>query len=180
MAFVTDSNRPQRLRQPPPTTCRTAPGAASEAPSLLTHPCPPHTPEHRVHQSTPEVTTSKSAPPLIPPPIPSTAPKSWCLGAWFAPERPLRERMSASHSSRFPSLQSDPEDGFSRDRCITPLCMAFPRHPRAALEGRDLRGGPRSGEAGGWRRLPKRLGRLLSVTNAIEAGACRQGDGGWA
>ena len=29
-------------------------------------------------------------------------------------------------------------------------------------------------------RLPKRLGRLLSVTNAIEAGTWRQQDGGWA
>ena len=29
-AFVTDSNRPQPLRQPPPTACLTAPGAASE------------------------------------------------------------------------------------------------------------------------------------------------------
>ena len=34
MAFVTDSNRPQPLRQPPPTACLTASGAASEAPSL--------------------------------------------------------------------------------------------------------------------------------------------------
>ena len=39
MACVTDSNRPQPLRQPPPTACATAPGAASEAPSLLMHPC---------------------------------------------------------------------------------------------------------------------------------------------
>ena len=34
-AFVTDSNRPQPLWQPPPTACLTASGAASEAPSLL-------------------------------------------------------------------------------------------------------------------------------------------------
>ena len=34
MAFITDSNRPQPLRQPPPTACLTASGAASEAPSL--------------------------------------------------------------------------------------------------------------------------------------------------
>ena len=40
MAFVTDSNRPQPLWQPPPTACPTASGAASEAPSLLTHSCP--------------------------------------------------------------------------------------------------------------------------------------------
>ena len=38
MAFVTDSNRPQPLWQPPPTACLTAAGAASEGPSLLTHP----------------------------------------------------------------------------------------------------------------------------------------------
>ena len=37
MAFVTDSNRPQPLWQPPPTACLTASGAASEAPSLLMH-----------------------------------------------------------------------------------------------------------------------------------------------
>ena len=45
-------------------------------------------------------------------------------------------------------------------------------------KGRDLRGGPRGGEAGGWRRLPKRLGRLLSVTSAMEAGTWRRG-GQW-
>ena len=38
MVFVTDSNRPQPLRQPPPTACLTASGAASEVPSLLMHP----------------------------------------------------------------------------------------------------------------------------------------------
>ena len=38
MAFVTDSNRPQPLWQPPPTACLTASGAASEVPCLLTHP----------------------------------------------------------------------------------------------------------------------------------------------
>ena len=36
--FVTDSNRPQPLWQPPPTACLTASGAASEAPSRLMHP----------------------------------------------------------------------------------------------------------------------------------------------
>ena len=35
MAFVTDSNRPQPLGQPPPTACLTASGAASEVPSLI-------------------------------------------------------------------------------------------------------------------------------------------------
>ena len=38
MAFVTDSNRPQSLGQPPPTACLTASGAASDVPSLLMHP----------------------------------------------------------------------------------------------------------------------------------------------
>ena len=38
MVFVTDNNRPQPLRQPPPTACLTASGAASGAPSLLMHP----------------------------------------------------------------------------------------------------------------------------------------------
>ena len=38
MAFVTDSNRPQPLWQPPPTAYRTASGAVSEVPSLLIHP----------------------------------------------------------------------------------------------------------------------------------------------
>ena len=37
MAFVTDSNHPQPLWQPPLTACLTASGAASEAPSLLMH-----------------------------------------------------------------------------------------------------------------------------------------------
>ena len=37
-AFVTDSNRPRPLWQPPPTACLTASGAASEIPSLLLHP----------------------------------------------------------------------------------------------------------------------------------------------
>ena len=38
MAFVTDSNRPQPLWQPPPTACLIASGAASEVPPLLMHP----------------------------------------------------------------------------------------------------------------------------------------------
>ena len=40
MAFVTDSNRPQPLWQPPPTACLTAYGTVFEVPSLLVHPCP--------------------------------------------------------------------------------------------------------------------------------------------
>ena len=43
--------------------------------------------------------------------------------------------------------------------------------------GRVHRGGPRRRWPGGCRRLPYRLG---AVTNAREAGACRQGDSGWA
>ena len=39
-AFVTDRNRPQPLRQPPPTACLTAAWAASEAPSLLVQRAP--------------------------------------------------------------------------------------------------------------------------------------------
>ena len=39
VAFVTDTNRPQPLRHPPPTACLTASGATSEAPSLLMQPC---------------------------------------------------------------------------------------------------------------------------------------------
>ena len=38
-ACVTDSNRPQPLWRAPPTADLTASGAASEAPSLLLHPC---------------------------------------------------------------------------------------------------------------------------------------------
>ena len=45
MVFVTDSNRPQPLRQPPPTARLTACGAASDGPSLRTHPPPPRTPQ---------------------------------------------------------------------------------------------------------------------------------------
>ena len=44
-------------------------------------------------------------------------------------------------------------------------------------KGKDLGGGPRSAEIGGWRRLPKRLG---SFAIAIEAGTWREGDSGWA
>ena len=44
MAFVTDSNRPQPLQQPPPTACPTGSVAASEVPSLLTLPRPPPPP----------------------------------------------------------------------------------------------------------------------------------------
>ena len=40
-AFVTDSNRPQPLWQPPPTACPTAAAPPPEVPSLLLmHPCP--------------------------------------------------------------------------------------------------------------------------------------------
>ena len=47
---VTDSNRPQPLRQPPPTACLTASGAASAVPSLplLRQPSSPHTRKSRV------------------------------------------------------------------------------------------------------------------------------------
>ena len=38
MEFVTDSNRPQPLWQPPPTACRAASGVTSEVPSLRMHP----------------------------------------------------------------------------------------------------------------------------------------------
>ena len=48
MAFVTDSNRPQPLWQPPPTACLTASRAASEVPSLLMHPCPPAPPQTKL------------------------------------------------------------------------------------------------------------------------------------
>ena len=44
MAFVTDTNRPQLLWQPPPTACLPASRAASEVPSRLMHPCPPPPP----------------------------------------------------------------------------------------------------------------------------------------
>ena len=38
MAIITDSNRPQPLRQRPPTACLTASRVTSEVPSLLMHP----------------------------------------------------------------------------------------------------------------------------------------------
>ena len=41
MAFLTNSNRPQPLWQPPPPACLTASVAGSEIPPLLMHPCPP-------------------------------------------------------------------------------------------------------------------------------------------
>ena len=40
MAFVTDSNRPQSLWQPPPTACLSASGTAFDVPSFLMHPFP--------------------------------------------------------------------------------------------------------------------------------------------
>ena len=41
------------------------------------------------------------------------------------------------------------------------VCIVSPSHsPEMHWKGRGLRGGPRSGEAGGWRRLPKRLGAV--------------------
>ena len=40
LAFVTDSNRPQPLWQPPSIACPIASGATPEVPSLLMHPCP--------------------------------------------------------------------------------------------------------------------------------------------
>ena len=36
----------------------------------------------------------------------------------------------------------------------------FAEAPGMHWNGRDLRGGPRSGWTGGWRRLPKRLGAV--------------------
>ena len=54
MALATDSNRPQPLRQPPPTACLTA----SEAPSLLLHPPRHHVtpkPWHALHPHRPSL-----------------------------------------------------------------------------------------------------------------------------
>ena len=47
-----------------------------------------------------------------------------------------------------------------RPRVITDKSDApcNPHSPGLHSKGRDLRGGPRGGQAGGWRRLPKRLG----------------------
>ena len=55
-------------------------------------------------------------------------------------------------------------------------------------KGRDLRGGPRSGSLGGWRRLPKRLGAVtvelaLGVRETVAGhrpGALERGGGGGA
>ena len=49
--------------------------------------------------------------------------------------------------------------------------------PRDALEGKGPQRRPQTRLD---RRLPKRLGALLSVTNAIEAGTCCHGASGWA
>ena len=54
MALVTDSDRPQPLRQPPPTARLTASGASSAVPSLLMHPglspsCPDTHSQRRCH-----------------------------------------------------------------------------------------------------------------------------------
>ena len=55
MAFVTDSNRPQPLRQPPRLT---ASGTAFEAPPLPMHPCPPPPPRSRAIFFSPSVLTA--------------------------------------------------------------------------------------------------------------------------
>ena len=44
IAFVTGSNDPQPLWQPPPSACLTASGAASKVPPLLMHPWGPPPP----------------------------------------------------------------------------------------------------------------------------------------
>ena len=76
MALVTDTNRPQPLRQPPPTAGLTACGAASEVPALLMHPCqPPYpcgdTPSSKAaHVRTPESTHRHTPSALRAPPLP--------------------------------------------------------------------------------------------------------------
>ena len=64
MAFVTDSNRPQPLWQPPPTACLTASGAASEVPSLLMQPFPPLQPRA---SSAASLSRPAHQPPNVPP-----------------------------------------------------------------------------------------------------------------
>ena len=49
-------------------------------------------------------------------------------------------------------VHSDTAQSTVVDAEVEVYCAA----PRAAPRGRDLRGGPRNGETGGWRRLPKR------------------------
>ena len=72
MAFVTDSNRPQLLWQPPPTAYLTTFGAASEVPSLLMHPPPPPPPVQWWH---PWGRDQPKHPPTHPTPAFSGSPK---------------------------------------------------------------------------------------------------------
>ena len=75
MAFVTDSNRPQPLWQPPPTACLTS----SEAPSLLMHPW--------------------VAPPPPPPSRADCARQKWCAEGGH-PSRPSRQPKPRSDPQR--------------------------------------------------------------------------------
>ena len=102
MAFVTDSNRPQPLWQPPPTACLTASGTASEAPSLLMHPCPlPHDPPP-VHA--PRGSTGRQThPALTPAPdalhIPSRSPTTRVCGRALVAAGPWpRPELSGCHA----------------------------------------------------------------------------------
>ena len=89
MGFVTDSNRPQPLWQPPPTTCLTASGATSDVPSLLIHPCPWH--------------------PLQPPSPPKEHWAIACVHRWQAVQRAERKweengRVSGPQDHRYLSV----------------------------------------------------------------------------
>ena len=79
-------------------------------------------------------------------------------------------------SNRSAAMDRQQEMQRSREMMLGACCclLLYPSvegTSEAAREavGQAVRGGCQSG----W-------GRLLSVTNAIEAGTCRQGDGGWA
>ena len=123
MAFVTDSNRPQPLWQPPPTACLTAAGAVSEAPSLLMHPCPhPHAPNRSA-----ELWTSGLGSPF------SVWTVRCCRGA---PTRSLRLRAFGPRPSAAGIPRSTPQGGGE----VVHRNGYFVHPPR--LRHSDLRGTP--------------------------------------
>ena len=117
MAFVTDSNRPQPLWQPPPTACLIASGAASEVPSLLLQPCPQavprplqvHAPQpmpapEPVPQPVPAPRTAPVAPmPMPQPPAPGQAGPPGAALPY--PDIPVHQVVSLSHNPNDPTTE---------------------------------------------------------------------------
>ena len=139
---------------------------------------PARTPGHvRTHKKSAGTGQRPSA--AISPPVQEGVPQG-CIGRGGG--TPLPSRAPSRCPARITTLYPPPPQHTHRSVCPShtsrnrqePLCRNVPGlAPGMHYKGRDLRGGPRGGWTGGWRRLPK---RFLSVTNAVKAGTCRQGD----